>query len=202
MGAFSPRFSFSLPLEVQLSDNTLLIIARLHERRSGEFVPLSKVSAANDARDLKIEPTRIKGTPFLVDTNATSSRHKSDFLASPESFLHAIRVLMNTYVLASVFDPPERMWCPLTAALAHVAVVEQMSRANSKANYALQQRLQEAEMSVRTEWTRVLQADPRLTLGDAIQIVGQRHSIWPLMSEFRTVKNVDAGKGTGKNKGD
>ena len=44
-------------------------------------------------------------------------------------------------------------------------------------------------MSVRTEWTRVLHADPRVTLGEAILVVGQRHSIWPLPSEFETVKS-------------
>ena len=112
------------------------------------------------------------------------------FLASPEPFVHAVRVLLHTYALVSVFDPPERVWRPLTAALSHIAIVEQMSRANSKSNYALQQRIQESEMYVRAEWTRVLQSDPRMTLGDAIIVVGQRHSIWPLFSEFMTVKVV------------
>ena len=95
---------------------------------------------------------------------------------------------MRTYTLVSPRGPPERTWCSYAAALTHIAIVEQMSRANSKANRALQQRPQEAEMSVRTEWTRVLQADPRMTSGDAILLVGQRRSIWPLVSEFKTVK--------------
>ena len=37
--AFTARRNFSLPLEIQPSDNTLLIIAKMHERRPGEFVP-------------------------------------------------------------------------------------------------------------------------------------------------------------------
>ena len=52
-------------------------------------------------------------------------------------------------------------------------------------------------MSVRTEWTRVLQADPRMTLGDAILVVGQRRSIWPLFGEFETVRTTH-GKPGGK----
>ena len=43
--------------------------------------PLSKVSAASDSRDLKIEPARIKGTPFLLDAGATANRTKSDFFS-------------------------------------------------------------------------------------------------------------------------
>ena len=84
---------------------------------------------------------------------------------------------MNDYAIVSVLRPPGRTRCPLTAARAPVSVVEQLSRANSKAKHALQQRLQEAGMSVRTEWTRDIQAGPRVALGDAIHAVGQRRSI-------------------------
>ena len=199
--AFTTRYNFSLPLEIQPSDNTLLLVAKMHDRRSGEFIPLSKISAAADVRDLRLEPTRIMGTPLFLDQNTANNRIKSDFLASPESFLHAVRVLMHTYTLVSSRDPPERTWCNLTAALSHVSIVEQMSRANSKANHILQQRLQEAEMSVRTEWTRVLHADPRMSLGDAILAVGQRHSIWPLMSEFKILKPPPIGNVKGGPKG-
>ena len=62
----------------------------------------------------------------------------------------------------------------------------------------LQNRLQEAEMSVRTEWTLGLQAEPGIALGDAIHIAGRRHSIWHLASGFKTLKTTGRGKGFNK----
>ena len=101
---------------------------------------------------------------------------------------------MGAYASVSALDPPGRTWCPLTAAMAQISVVEQLSRANSKANHALQNRLHGAEMSVRSEWARVLQSDPRMTLGDAIHVVGKRHSIWPLLVVFATMKHANREK--------
>ena len=53
-------------------------------------------------------------------------------------------------------------------------------------------------MSVRTEWARVIQGDPRMTLGDAVHVVGQRHSIWPRLSGFKPVKPPHNAKFGGK----
>ena len=61
LAACPNRYNLSLPLEIQPSDNTLLIVAKMHDRRPGGLIPLSKVSAASCTRDLKIGPTRIMG---------------------------------------------------------------------------------------------------------------------------------------------
>ena len=45
LAAFANRYNFASPLETQPSDNTLLIAAKMHERRSGEFTPYPKLPA-------------------------------------------------------------------------------------------------------------------------------------------------------------
>ena len=92
---------------------------------------------------------------------------------------------MHGYVLVSAADtgPP---WCSLDAANRHLASVENLSRASAKNYHAMHHKLTEAEMAVRNEWTRMSQAEPRLTLTEIIELVSQRHTLWPVISELKS----------------
>ena len=195
-------FSSALPLEVQPSGNTLLIIARLRERRSGEFAPLSEASAANDARGLRIEPTRTKGAPPF-------GGHERDVDAAHIGFFGIAGVFSSRdsgfggrFRFGVGFDPPGRMWWPLTADLAQVAVVGKMSRANSKNEPRVAASINGGR-DVRTyRMDTSHPSAPMLTMDGAIQIVDRRHSFWPLMRELRKVKTVENAKGRKGDKGD
>ena len=92
MNAFTTRYNFSIPLESQPSDNTLLLVAKMHDRKSGEFVPLSKVSGPAEVRDIKLEPTRIKGRRYfwakIFPTTAQNliSSHRLNRFFTPSVF--------------------------------------------------------------------------------------------------------------------
>ena len=113
-----------------------------------------------------------------------SINKNNEFLSSAEAFTHAVRVLMHGYAIASMADPPGREWCGLEAALRHVSVVGNMSRANSKSTAMMRGRIMEADAAVRMEWVKLGQLQPDISLSAIIDVVAQRHSIWPLMSEF------------------
>ena len=68
LGIFRQRHGFIPPLENQPSESTLSHLVKLHEKRSAEFFPLSRVTNFADGRDIKIEPTKIKGTPLCLTT--------------------------------------------------------------------------------------------------------------------------------------
>ena len=72
----------------------------------------------------------------------------------------------------------------------HVSTVENLSRANSKAAGPMHGRIVEAEAVVRSEWTKLGQAQPGISLTAIIDVISQRHAIWPLLSEF--TKNAAA----------
>ena len=188
LNKFSERYNFQIPLENPPSDPTLLLIIKAHQRKSCEFIPLSKVSNAIDGRDLKIDNTRVKlNADLTLDLGTTSKKRPSDFNQSPETFIHAVRVLMTTYALVSAGDPIESTWCTYNASQQHVSTVETFSRASSKANYQFHSRVMESELLVRSEWTRVSHAEPTLSLAQIIANVAQRHTLWPTLQEFRSL---------------
>ena len=185
------------PLENQPSESTLSYLVKLHEKRSAEFFPLSRVTNFADGRDIKIEPTKIKGAPFMLDNGAISLTAKNrDFLSSAESFCRAIRVLMHGYALVSMSDEKGNGWVSLENALAHISIVGNFPRANSKISHRMHAQVMDAESAVRTEWTKLAQNRPELNLSNIIEIVAQRHAIWPLASEF--TKSTPSGYKGGK----
>ena len=182
---FRNRYGFLPSLENQPSESCLGLLMKMHANRSTEFFPLSRVANFADGRDLKIEPQKIKGTPFLMEATALGlTKKNNEFLQSTESFCHAVRVLMHGYAIVSMADPAGQEWCSLEAALRHVSTVESFSRANSKVAGALHHRVMEAEAAVRSEWAKLGQAQPGISLTAIIDVVSQRHAIWPLLSEF------------------
>ena len=210
LNKFFERYNFQIPLENQPSDPALLLVIKAHQRKSCEFIPLSKITNAVDGRDLKIDNTRVKlNAELTLDLGTTSKKRTSDFQNSPETFVHAVRVLMISYALVSVTDPIEDTWCSYNAAQQHISTVETFSRASSKANFSMFSRVMDAEMSVRSEWTRVSQAESSLSLSQIIATVAQRYTLWPALHEFRSLgkgfrsnQNLSQheGKGAGKKK--
>ena len=194
LSLFFSRYNFQIPLENQPIDPTLLLVIKAHQRRSCEFLPLSKITNAIDGRDLKIDNTRVRlNAELTLDLGATAKKRASDFNHNAETFLHAVRVLMMTYALVSAGDPIETTWCTYNAAYQHISTVETYSRASAKANYQQYSRVMESELLVRQEWTRVSHAEPTLSLAQIIATVSLRHTLWPTLQEFRTL-----GKGGGK----
>ena len=193
---FKQRHGFLPILGNQPSEATLTLLVEMHANRSIEFFPLARVSNFSDGRDIKVEPQRIRGTPFLLEANGSGiTRKNTDFLASAEVFGHAVRVLMHGYALVSMSDEPGNEWRGLESALKHVSTVENYTRANAKAGSSMLPRIMEAESSVRSEWTKLGQSDPGVSLSAIIDIVAQRHAIWPLISEFTSHNKVKGGKG-------
>ena len=81
-------------------------------------------------------------------------------------------------------DPVGGEWCSLEAAPRHISTVESFPRANSKSAGSLHYRIMEAEAAVRSERAKLGQAQPGISLTAIIDVVAQRHAIWPLLSEF------------------
>ena len=197
---FFQRYDWRLPLELTPSDSTFQVVARVRKRRSAEFIPLSRVSSAADIRDVQVGHIRIKGTngDLLLDPSKTLSKKSTDFTKNTDAFNFSVKILMYAYVLASCGDEKADMWCPLQSAMKHITVVENHSRAAARVHTGLHPRIAEAEMAVRREWHAIGQAEPNLNLATLIELVSQRHSIWPIVSELRSVTRPDKGKGKGK----
>ena len=186
---FFKRYDWRLPLDLTPSDSTFQIIARVRKRKSTEFIPLSRVTSAAETRDITVEHVRIKGTngDLLIDPSRGISKKNADFTKSAESFIFEIRLLMYGYTLASCADEREHMWCPLQAAVRHITTVENHLRSAARVSQGLHPEISDAEMSVRREWHAVGQAEPSLSLAAIIELVCQRHSIWPSVLELRPV---------------
>ena len=200
LAEFGARHGFLPPLENQPSQSMLTHLIKLHKNRSTEFFPLSRVTNFADGRDIKVEPTRIKGTPFLLESqNPSGARKNQEYLQSAESFCHAVRVLMHGYTIVSMADPRGEEWCDLGAAQRHIATVEGYSRANSRVSHRMHPQIMEAEMATRLEWTKLGQTNPGVSLTAIIDTVAQRHAIWPLNSEITRSGQT---KGKGKWSGD
>ena len=199
---FFKRYDWRLPLDLTPSDSTFQIIARAHKRRSAEFIPLSRVTSAADIRDVQVDHIRIKGTngDLLLDPSKTLSKKNAEFTKSTDAFVFTVKLLMYSYVLVSCADERADMWCPLQSAIKHITLVENHSRAAARLSSGLHPRIAEAEMAVRREWHAIGQAEPNLNLATLIELVSQRHSIWPLVSELKTIppRQVPKGKGKGK----
>ena len=187
LAKFNTRYNVPLSLENQPSEATLTLIAKLHARRSCDFVPLSKITNAADNRDLNLEPTRIRGAPFSIAQNLTAPRKNTSFLSSSDAFIHAVKILMNTYALVSVVDPDVgNCWCSLAASQLHIGTVENFLRANALAGHNFLQRIADSELNVRTERMRLSQNHPNMNLSEVITTVAQNRSLWPLVSEFKS----------------
>ena len=201
LDTFQKRHNFIPPLENQPSETMLTHLVKLHKKRSTEFFPLSRVSNFSEGRDIRVEPTKIRGTPFFLESQLTSSKKNNDFLLSAESFCHAVRVLMHGYTMVSMLDPQGDEWCSLGAAQRHISTVEGYSRANSRVSHRMHTQIMEAEMATRLEWTKLGQTNPGVSLTAIIDTVAQRHAIWPLNSEItRAVPTNSFGKGKGGGK--
>lgn len=195
--AFFNKYHHKLELQNQPSEQTLSILLKMHKTRSAEFIPLSRVANAFDNKDLRVEPTKIPGTPLMLDSNTLQMKQKSTFNLSPENFLNAVKVLMMGYVLVSANDPKGQEWCTLEAAKSHIDSVEHYSRLDSLANHQLHHRITEIEMSIRNEWSRICQFHVQFSLSDAINLVANR-TVWPFLSEFKPITQKGIGK-KGKN---
>ena len=192
---FFSRYDWRLPLDLTPSEATFQILARVHSRRSLEFIPLSRVSSAADTRDVTVDHVRIKGTngDLLIDPARSLNKRNSDFNKNNDTFNHSVKILMYGYVLVSCADNREAMWCPLQSAMKHITTVENQSRIAARLGAGLNSKIAEAEMTVRREWREVGQAEPSFSLATVIELVCQRHSIWPSALELRTVQTrVDA----------
>ena len=75
----------------------------------------------------------------------------------------------------------------------HINAVEHFTRLNSRFTQFHHLKITDAEASVRTEWTRLQQLEPGLSLSQIIDQVAKRHTIWPAIGEFR--KQTKNGKG-------
>ena len=191
LAKFNTRYNFPLSLENQPSEATLTMIAKLHARRSCDFVPLSKITNAADNRDIALEPTRIKGAPFSISQNLSAPRKNTTSLSSPDAFIRAVKLLMNTYALVSVVDPDVgRCWRNLAAAQLHIGAIENFLRANALAGHSFLQRIADSELNVRTERMRLSQSHPEMSLSDVITTVAQNRSLWPLVSEFKPIRDT------------
>ena len=192
LAAYTKRYQSTLQLEQQPSEATLTLLIKRHLRRSADFVQLSKVTNMIDGRDCFNEPLKL-GRHLSINLEGAMKRKVSDFNSSPEAFVHAVRVLMFGYALVSAADqgPP---WCSLDAAQKHISTVENLSRMSARGGHINHQRIVEAEMNVRCEWTRVAQAESILCLSDIIEIVSQRFTMWPVITDLKG----SGGKGISK----
>ena len=208
---FFKKYGYRLPIETTPSDNTFSLVARARKNKSCEFSPLTRVTSAADARDIGMDHVRIKGNngDFLFDPTRSLTRRNADFSSSAEAFLHAIRILMNSYAMASGNDPGGLMWSSLQAATRRITAAESCARACARSRQGVHPKLLECEMAVRKEWRRVATSEPGLLLSDIIELVIQRRSIWPTTFELKTAPPPGRdqyqysrnGKGPGKGKG-
>ena len=194
---FQERHKFLPPLEDQPSETMLAHLVKIHKKKSTEFFPLSRVANFSEGRDIRVEPAKIRGTPFFLETQSAPAKKNTDFLLSAESFCHAVRVLMHGYTLVSMLDPPGEEWCSMGAAQRHIATVEGYSRANSRVSHRMHTQIMEAEMATRLEWTKLGQTNPGVSSTAIIDTLAQRHAIWPLNSEITRVSTPSV-KGKGK----
>lgn len=195
---FFRRCNFQIPLENQPIGPTLLLLIKARQRKSCEFIPLINVTNAIDGRDLEIDNTRVKlNAELTLDIGATSKKRNSDFNHIAETFARAVRALVISYALVSSADPIESAWRNYNAEQQRIATAEAFSRARSKSNYRPHSRAMDAELLVRSDWTRAPHAEPDLTLAQIIATVEQRHTLWPTLQEFRTM-----GKGGKPSPGD
>ena len=185
---FFKKHGFRVPIETTPSESTLAFVARAHKLKSCEFLPLGRVTSATDTRDVGVDHVRIKEAngDFLLGPSRSLTRRGADFSTSSESFLHAVRILMNSYVLVFGDDDEAVTGCSLQAATRHVTAVETCARACARAKLGVRPKLLECEMEARKEWHRVATADSGLLLGDIVELVSQRHSIWPTGFELET----------------
>ena len=182
---FRERRGFLLRLANQPSEATLGLLVKMHENHPADFPPLSRVSDISEGRDLEIELRKIKGAPFIMEASSFGiTRENTEFLQPPESFCHCVRVLMNGYALESMSDPKGLEWCSLEAEHHHVSTVANLSRSNSKSAGPTHGRIVAADGAVRSERTRLGKAQTRISPTAIIDVISQRHAIWPLLSEF------------------
>ena len=112
------------------------------------------------------------------------TKKNNDFSQFPESFRHAVRVLMHVYAIVSMADPIGQEWCSVAAAPQHVSTVASLSRANSEVAGSLRHRIMKAEAAVTPEREKLGRSQPGISLTSIIDVVSQRHAICPLLSEF------------------
>ena len=148
---------------------------------------MSEVINLVGGSDFHSEPVRLSKN-LTIDLTGPARRTTSDFNSSAESFMRAIRVLMNGYALVSANDSITGR--SLEAAQKHATVVENISRTGSQFGRAAHNRILEAAMQAMREWARISQGDTRYSISGVIEIASGRHSIWPIAADLRGAKDV------------
>ena len=196
---FSRRFGWKIPMEDQPSDVLLALTVSHHRRRAADFIALSKATPVNDGGDQTLTgPTQVAGTGLFLMT--TAPKKAGDFSVSGATFVHAIRLLMYGYTLASRQDEKDAEWLPLEVAMLYIAFIDKLVRLDSKGNNTYRARIMETEQTVRKEWFRAAQENPGLTLGEIIVAAQNKTAnLWPMQSELTaaalvTRNQVVAGK--------
>ena len=49
-------------------------------------------------------------------------------------------------------------------------------------------KIREAEAACRNEWAKACQVNPALSLSEIVTVISHRHSIWPGVTEFPSMK--------------
>ena len=147
------------------------------------------MTSLSEFKNIRTDQRKIalsRGAEIVFDREPNQSKRNNDFLHPGECLIAAVRTLMYGYVIVSSRDPEGQMWCDLDAGLSHISTVEHFLRLNTKNGIGLRQKIVDAEMAVRMEWTRVQQLNPDMSLSEIISTVTNRHTIWPSIGEFRT----------------
>ena len=139
-----------------------------------------------------------KSAELVLDRDQNANKRNNDFLQSGDALIAAVRTLMYGYVLVSCADEVAKTWCGLDSALSHVSELGNYVRLNTRGNLFLHQKTLDAELAVRVEWARVQQKEPKFTLSEIIETVSKRHTIWPVIGDFRNRYNDKHGGGKGR----
>ena len=124
LSRFQDVYGYAIQVADRPSDRTLSIAHHLWMKRSMEFAPLSSATAYSDQdSSWLMAPKKVDGADLLY--NPGSPVKKSDmWMKSAPCFAHAVRILMYSYLLASVQDPEDQQWVNLSAALAWVGPIK------------------------------------------------------------------------------
>ena len=159
---------------------TFALLRRVRQRAPADFISLNKVLPLAGNKNAKFEPSGInsgRGAELASEKeNAGGVKRNNDFIYANEPLLSAVRTLMYGYVLVSRIDPERSVWCELGAATVRINAVEYFARLSAKFSHLHHLKITDAEASVRTEWTRVQQLEPGLSLTQIIDQVSKRYT--------------------------
>ena len=139
LDAFQRKYNFFLELFHQPSDSTLILLVKMHAKRSADFIPLIRVANLEEGRDFRADTsTRAKigkEIMLVLENSEWGSRKSSDHFASGEAFARAVRILGFVYALVSAADEDASCWFDLQAAFVRLAKVEKLVKLGSKRGF-------------------------------------------------------------------